>query len=335
MNHPINRRTFLRVSLSMVAGSILGACNLNASFTDEYKDATAANPSDKMQNGPTEETFFSNKYVILASGLNFPEGPAFDHNGTLWFTEMGSGNLVFLKDDEIERIPVDGRPNGLAFDHQDRAWVCDSEQNKIRRYTHKTQSWETMLEQIEGNPLQTPNDLIFDPLGNLLVSCPNFNDDQPKGYVVCLSPDGSSQIIIRDMHRPNGLELINQGQHLVVADTYKKILYKCRWDPTKVLCSGFQEWAIVGGSEGPDGMAVTSKNLLLSSIFGNGEILILDQDGQIVMSILLPGKNPTNVAIDPMDRYGLVITEAEKGLLLSFPHYTYSPEIYDGGQAWP
>ena len=41
------------------------------------------------------------------------------------------------------------------------------------------------------------------------------------------------------------------------------------------------------------------------------------QDGRITGAIDLPGQNPTNCAFDPSGRLGLVVTEAEKGLLLS------------------
>lgn len=45
---------------------------------------------------------------VLASGLAFPEGPAFDRDGTLWCVEAKGASLVRLTPSGIERIVVGG-----------------------------------------------------------------------------------------------------------------------------------------------------------------------------------------------------------------------------------
>jgi sugar lactone lactonase YvrE len=37
------------------------------------------------------------KITIRASGLNFPEGPAIDSKGDIWFVEMKGGNVCRLR----------------------------------------------------------------------------------------------------------------------------------------------------------------------------------------------------------------------------------------------
>jgi len=76
---------------------------------------------------------------------------------------------------------------------------------------------------------------------------------------------------------------------------------------------------VVGGSEGPDGMVPGADRLLYVAIYGDGVIRVVDGQGKIARTITLPGANPTNVAIDPSGKLGLVVTEAEKGQLLSLP----------------
>jgi gluconolactonase len=331
MNNSINRRTFIRLSIGMLASSMLSACKSIIS-TSATESTALDHPTDESPNIIEQS---NTEYTILANDINFPEGPAFDPQGTIWCTEMGRGNLIYLSDGQILRIPVYGRPNSLAFDDQGRAWICDSEHNSIRRFDLVTQSWETMLESTEGHSLQTPNDLIFDSAGNLLFSCPNYSDEKQTGYIVCLSPDGTSKIIIEKMNRPNGLGLANDGNNLIVADTFTKTLYKGTWDPINKLCTNFKAWSVVGGNEGPDGLAVSGENLVFVAIYGDGEIRILDQQGQFTGNLTVPGGNPTNIAIDPNGQYGLVVTEAEKGQLISFPHFVITPQIFDGGAAWP
>ena len=278
---------------------------------------------------------------ILVEGLDFPEGPAFDPQGELWCTELQGGNLVRVRAGKVDRFAVDGRPNGLAFDRPGRAWVCDSGQNSIRRLETSRRldvtgnRWQTMLSEIDGEPLLAPNDLAFDSKGNLLFTCPNFSSEDPLGYVACLRPDGTARKIAKGLYRPNGLDFIQGGQVLVVGDTYRKILLHGPWDPIRCEWGDPQTWANVGGKEGPDGMAPGADGLLYVAIFGDGVIRVLDNQGTLVREIALPGMNPTNAAFDPGGRLGLVVTETEKGQLLSFPDIHPGPSIYDGGSAWP
>ena len=314
---PILRRTFLK-NLVTLSGGFLVACTgaptVNATVT--VIPTSVVEPSV----APLTDVEIGQ---VLASGLDFPEGPAFDPQGGLWFTELQSGNLVKYVDGELERLPIGGGPggraNGLAFDGQGRAWVADSGRNAILRYEPASGQWETILEKIDGGPLQSPNDLAFDPEGNLLFTCPNFSNTNPTGYVVCLRPDGSALKIAEGYYRPNGLDLVEGGKALVVADTYQKTLFKGAWDTKTCTWQNPQAWAKVGGSEGPDGMAPGADGLLYQAIYGDGVIRVVDGQGQVTREIRVPGSNPTNVAIDPSGKLGIVVTETEHGQLLSFP----------------
>ena len=210
----------------------------------------------------------------------------------------------------------------------------DSGQNAIRRFDPQDESWETILDNVKGSPLQSPNDVSFDAKGNLLFTCPNFASEEKLGYVVCLSPDGSARVVAEGYYRPNGLEVVDGGSALVVADTYQKTLFKANWDGDQTQWLNPQPWAKVGGAEGPDGMAFGADGLLYQVIYGDGIIRVIDADGMTKNTIDLPGKNPTNVAIDPNGKLGLVVTEAEKGLLLSLPWVQPGAAIFDGGDAW-
>lgn len=332
-----SRRVFLR-QLTIFTGGLLAACGqagIPATPTAGV-DLTQTDPSAEYsaQEGSTQ----AGRYQILATGLNFPEGPAFDPQGNLWCTELLGGNLVKWVDDGLIRYPVGGEPGGrgnsLAFDHQGRAWVTDSGRNAILRFDPASEQWETILFEVDGEPLQGPNDLAFDAQGNLLFSCPNYASQEATGYVVCLSPDGSAKKIITGMNRPNGLDFLEGGKFLVVADTYHKVLIKGEWDAAAAVWKDPQPWAEVGGSEGPDGMAPGANGLLYQAIYGDGVIRVVSPEGKVQQEIQVPGANPTNVAIDPSGKLGIVVTETEKGQLISFPSVSPGVAIFDGGDAW-
>lgn len=326
----ISRRSFLRRVLALTAGGLIAGCRAVEVSTPI---ADSLSPTDDV---PAAESAAepAPEYIILAEGLDFPEGPAFDPQGGLWCTEIGAGTVVKWVDGKVERLETGGKPNSMAFDRQGRVWICDSGQNKIRRLDLESGEWETLLAEVDGEGLQTPNDLSFDARGNLLFTCPNFASEERKGYVVCLSPDGKARKIGADYYRPNGLDIVEGGEALVVADTYQRTLFKGAWDAEKLEWSEVKAWAEVGGSEGPDGMAFGADGLLYQGIYGDGVVRVVDGTGKVTREIAVPGRNVTNVAVDPSGKLGIVVTETEKGRLISFPGIQPGAAIYDGGDKW-
>ena len=67
--------------------------------------------------------------ITIATGLRFPEGPAFDRQNRLWCVEQHGAALVCIKDGQLKRIPVGGCPNGIAIDEKQLVWFCDSGSN--------------------------------------------------------------------------------------------------------------------------------------------------------------------------------------------------------------
>lgn len=328
----LSRRFFLK-KISLLTGVLLSGCN--ASTIKSTSDASLPTPSTTP---PPRATDPEIEIIVLATGLDFPEGPAFDPKGRLWCTELSGGNIVLIDDGNLIRYPVGGdkggRGNGMIFDRQGRAWVSDSGRNMVQRFDPSSEKWEVILDKVDGKLLQSPNDLCFDDHGNLIVTCPNFSNHEPTGYVICLSPDGHSTQIIEGFYRPNGIAIVDGGNSLIVADTYRKTLYKGTWNPEKRTWQDSHPWVTVGGSEGPDGMAVGANGLVYQAIYGDGVIKIINPEGEIQSEIRVPGQNPTNVNIDPSGKMGIVVTETEKGQILSIPSIQPGIAAFDGGEFW-
>ncbi len=254
---------------------------------------------------------------LLAQQLQFPEGPAFDANGDLWFVELEGGCLTRWSNGDLTRHTCGGSPNGLAFDARGRAWFCDAGQNAVRCYDPAAGQSTIIVDQIDGAPLLMPNDLAFDRSGNLLFTCPGDSGDTPAGYVCCLRPDGTLVKIAEQLYFPNGLAFMDNGATLVVAETYRQRLWRGAWDSERCRWIGAQPWAEVGElPDGPDGMAVGADGLLYVAIYSGGCVKAVNPAGQVAAVYPLPGRCPTNVAFDPTGKLGMVITEAEQGQLL-------------------
>ncbi|SFD99664.1 SMP-30/gluconolactonase/LRE family protein [Spirosoma endophyticum] len=260
---------------------------------------------------------------VLAKDLRFPEGPEFDGYNNLWCVEQeGEGLFCRAANGHTKRIHTGGRPNGLTC-HLGYLWFCDSGQNSIRRVNIKTGEIETILGEIGGRPLNMPNDLLFDDAGNLLISCPGPYDDGQSGYVAVCSPNGPVQIIADGLFYPNGLAFFPNKQTLLIAETHRQRIWSGYWDKEGVSWETIRVWANVidapvdADIPGPDGMAVGSDGRLYVAVFGAGIVRVFSDEGQFVRDIHLPGQNPSNCAFDPTGKLGLVVTETERGQLLS------------------
>jgi gluconolactonase len=230
----------------------------------------------------------------------------------------------------VQRIAVGGQPNGLAVDAQDRLVFCDAGGCAIRRFDPKTTRAETLANALDGEPLFKPNDLAFDPAGNLVFTCPGDSRTEPTGYVAVLRPDGTVWRVASGFFFPNGLAFSPAGQHLVVAETRCQRLWRGRWDAAQARWLAPRPWACVGGTIGPDGMAFAADGHLFVAIYSGGAVKVVAPDGEVEAVIEIPGANPTNAAFDPTGRLGLVVTEAEHGRLLSLPTLGPGAALYRG-----
>jgi gluconolactonase len=62
---------------------------------------------------------------------------------------------------------------------------------------------------------------------------------------------------------------------------------------------------------------LSNDNLIFTAVYNTGKIWVFDIQGNLINQIDLPGNCPTNLCFDNYGDLGLIVTEAEKGLLLS------------------
>ena len=256
---------------------------------------------------------------VIARDLAFPEGPMFDRLGNLWCVELKAGRLARLgPDGALDRFTVGGAPNGLALDVAGGLWFCDADHNAVRRLDPATGETATIIETVDGQALDRPNDLAFDAAGNLIFTCPGSSRTEPTGYVCCRTPDGACAVIADGLYFPNGLAFTPEGD-LVLAETRRQRLWRGVWDASArrwvdpaPLC------ATAGAPIGPDGLAIDAEGRIFAAIYGAGLVEIFAPDGQRLGALTTPGANASNCAFDPSGRLGLVVTETARGEVLAF-----------------
>jgi gluconolactonase len=124
--------------------------------------------------------------------------------------------------------------------------------------------------------------------------------------MVLPGPDGSVTRICEGLYFPT--MLVDGGQSLIVAETYRHRLWKGAWDAGQRQWRDPKAWAEVGGPIGPDGMAVGADGQLYVAVYGSGQIKVVAAAGAVTAAYALPGANPTNVA-RPLARWPVVTEE--------------------------
>ena len=72
-------------------------------------------------------------------------------------------------------------------------------------------------------------------------------------------------------------------------------------------------FAELEGGPGPDGMAFDVQGNLYVAHHGEGRVDVLDPGGRPLAPLIVPGRQPTNVAFGGPDRRTLVVTEVATG----------------------
>jgi gluconolactonase len=125
----------------------------------------------------------------VATGINFPEGPAWDGSRSLYVSGIEGGNIIKITDDESSVFIDSGttimkQTNGLTFGKDGWLYGCDLGAGAIIRISMEKKV-EIVSAGYQGSGFDTPNDLAFHANGSLYFSEPN--SDKPDGRLFRLN----------------------------------------------------------------------------------------------------------------------------------------------------
>lgn len=168
--------------------------------------------------------------------VRFPtliEGPAWDGSGLL-FTEIAASR-IHRYDPETGECTLfreqTNLANGLMLDPGGHLYACEGGKDDagrgIVRYA-PGEPTDVIVDQYEGNRLNSPNDLAIDTQGRIWFTDPRYSDDRhtmeldhESVYRADPSPDGSWRLhrVTFDTTRPNGLLISPDQSTLYVAQS--------------------------------------------------------------------------------------------------------------------
>lgn len=160
----------------------------------------------------------------VASGLRFPAGLAWSHDGFLVIAD-GERREIYRLDTDQRAKPTHQDPNkaqGLAYDAQSRLYICEGETRRLVRLD-KRGNMETLAGSFEGRKLNSPNDVTVRRDGQVYFTDPAFagaidRRELTFNGVFHVSPKGEIEAVARWQTRPNGVALSADGRKLFVSD---------------------------------------------------------------------------------------------------------------------
>ncbi len=131
-----------------------------------------------------------NVFEKVADGLNFPEGPAWDGNGSVYVSSCYGGYITKITEDSSYTfLKASEKPftlkqtNGLTFDRFGNLYACEYGIGAILKISGDAKT-EIYASGYNGKKFNRPNDLAFDPKGNLYFTDPkSYDKNNPDGNV--------------------------------------------------------------------------------------------------------------------------------------------------------
>jgi gluconolactonase len=265
------------------------------------------------------------KLTKVCDGLQFPEGPAWDGKGNLAVSNCNANYITKIDENGLVTCawvvgtggdsPVSfKKTNGMSFYKDGSLFICDFGRNAIMRL-YPDKHCEVYADNFEGQAFKGPNDLAFDPKGNLYFTDPNGSGKaNPIGCVYMVEADTRKvRKVAEGLAYPNGLALTADAKHLYICESQHNRILRYDIQPDGMLgaMAPFADLSPDGPGE-PDGMALDAKGNLWIAHYGTHHVIVVNPQGRIFRTIVLPhfqGGGPTNIEFAGKDLKTVYITD--------------------------
>lgn len=248
----------------------------------------------------------------------FVEGPSFDRQGNLYFTDIPWGRVFRAKPDGTVDLVAeyDGEPNGLRIHKDGRIFITDSKHG-IMQLDPATGTVTEHCTRFKLESFKGVNDLAYASDGTLAWTDQGQTGlHDPSGRVFRQTPDGKVDLLLKGIPSPNGLVWSLDNKTLYVAVTRANAIWRVPimldGQPSKV-----GTFIQMSGGTGPDGISITADGGMVVSHVGLGAIWVFDKFGQPIYRVnSSTGHATTNIAFGGPENKDLYITESETGTIL-------------------
>jgi gluconolactonase len=280
--------------------------------------------------------------VVLAEGLQFPEGPVSMRDGSILLVEVDRGTVTRVgADGDVEIIAeCDGAPNGAAIGPDGAVYLCNNggrfasgtwDGGWVDRLDLASGRVERLYTHHEGRRLSGPNDLVFDEAGGFW-----FTDigkvrgrERDIGSLYYATIDGGQLVeAAHPVESPNGIGLSPDGRTLYYAETSTgRLRRRSVTGPGQLApAEGHDPETLVCGLPGDqrfDSLAVDAAGNVCVGTLITGCVTVASADGHTIDQWFPPpgleDHLPTNICFGGPDLRTAYITLAGTGRLVACP----------------
>lgn len=293
------------------------------------------------------------RFRVIATGLEFPEGPVVLPDGSVVLVEIRAQRLTRVwpdgRKEVIAKIP--GGPNGAAMGPDGLCYICNnggfswapsqtgvimpgapkaSEYigGSLQRVDLVTGHVETLFDRVGEHRLKGPNDLVFDRHGGLWFS--DLGKRRPRdvdvGAVYYMKPNATELLeAVVGMQPANGIGLSPDENTVYVAETPTARLWafdlaapgEIRPGPTIYRGEIGRPIAGLGGYQMFDSLAVEASGNVCVATLISGCISVIAPDGKLIEQVETGDHVTTNIAFGGPELKTAYITLSGRGELVA------------------
>jgi gluconolactonase len=242
----------------------------------------------------------------LGTGFTFTEGPIWNPEGFLLFSDMpGDVRRRWDPDSGVSEVAnPSNKGNGMTIDNDGRLVVCEHVTSSVVRMDPdgKGDGREVLATHYEGRELNSPNDVVVKSDGAIYFTDPTYGrmpgfgiereQDLDFQGVYRIAPGGGDpQLLVDDFDQPNGLCFSTDESLLYINDTTRAHIrvFDVQSDGTiansRVLADGIGSGSLEIGDL-VDGMKLDERGNVW--VTGPGGVCVFDPDGNHIGTVEVP-----------------------------------------------
>ena len=242
----------------------------------------------------------------LGTGFTFTEGPIWNPDGFLLFSDMpGDVRRRWDPDSGVTEVAnPSNKGNGMTIDNDGRLVVCEHVTSSVVRMDPDGRGGgrEVLATHYEGRELNSPNDVVVKSDGAIYFTDPTYGrmpgfgiereQDLDFQGVYRIAPDGGDpQLLVDDFDQPNGLCFSTDESLLYINDTTRAHIrvFDVAGDGTisnsRVLAEGIGSGSLEIGDL-VDGMKLDERGNVW--VTGPGGVCVFDPDGNHIGTVEVP-----------------------------------------------
>jgi len=203
----------------------------------------------------------------------------------------------------------------LAFDSENRMFLCDLGGGRIVRYHPQSHSLSKVPVHVPG--AIAPDDLAFDRADDMFITDYQGTPNEPTGRVIRRAPSGASSVLLDGLAEPNGIALTpDESAFWLSEDLANRVDYvSLSAFGTGTAILHVAQYLDIGAAAYADSITVDRAGNAYEAIWNAGEVLVYNPGGMIFGKVTLPKSAPwaTHVAIKPGTRQAYVTTAGPGG----------------------